>query len=130
MVVVDENKRVTRVIAAHDVGHVVNPKSCEGQIEGGVVMGLGYAFTEDFPVKDGYPLLNYGKLGLWRATEAPPIDVKLIEKGSDDQFAYGAKGIGEISAIPTAPAAAHACMRVDGKLRSRLPMEDTPYRKG
>ena len=130
VVVVDENKRVTRVIAAHDVGHVVNPKSCEGQIEGGVVMGLGYAFTEDFPVKDGYPLLTYGKLGLWRATEAPPIDVKLIEKGSDDQFAYGAKGIGEISAIPTAPAATHACMRVDGKLRSRLPMEDTPYRKG
>ncbi len=128
VVILDENKRVTRVVAAHDVGHVVNPKSCEGQVEGGVVMGLGYAFTEDFPMDGGYPTLNYGKLGLWRATEAPPIEVRLIEKGTEDQFAFGAKGIGEIATIPTAPAAAHAVMRVDGKLRTRLPMEDTPYR--
>lgn len=129
VVILDENMRVQRVVAAHDVGHVVNPKSCEGQVEGGVVMGLGYAFTEDFPMENGYPTATYGKLGLWRATDAPPIEVLLIEKGSDDQYAYGAKGIGEIATIPTAPAAAHACMRVDGKLRSRLPMEDTPYRK-
>jgi len=129
VVIVDEQKRVQRVVAAHDVGHVVNPRSCEGQIEGGVVMSLGYAFTEDFPMEGGYPTATYGKLGLWRATEVPPIEVHILGKGSDDQFAYGAKGIGEISAIPTAPAAAHACMRVDGKLRNRLPIEDNPYRK-
>ncbi len=129
VVILDEHKRVTRVVAVHDVGRVVNPKSCEGQVEGGVVMGLGYAFTEDFPMENGYPTATYGKLGLWRATEAPPIEVRFVEKGSDDQFAFGAKGIGEISAIPTAPAAAHACMRVDGKLRNRLPLEDTAYRK-
>lgn len=129
VVIVDENKRVQRVVAAHDIGRVVNPKSCEGQIEGGVVMGLGYAFTEDFPMDHGYPLATYGKLGLWRATEAPPIEVILIEKGSEDQFAFGAKGVGEITTIPTAPAAALACQRVDGKFRATLPMEDTAYRK-
>ena len=129
VVIVDETKRVTRVVAAHDVGRVVNPKSCEGQIEGGVVMGLGFAFTEDFPMQQGYPMATYGKLGLWRSTDAPPIEVHLIQKGSLGQNAFGAKGVGEITTIPTAPAAAMACMRVDGKFRPKLPLEDTAYRK-
>ena len=130
VVIVDENKRVQRVVAAHDVGRVVNPKSCEGQIEGGVTMGLGFAFTEDFPMRDGYPLATYGKLGLWRATDVPPIEVKLIGKDGEHQNAFGAKGVGEITTIPTAPAAALACARVDGVFRDRLPLSDTPYRKG
>ena len=129
VVIVDENKRVQRVVAAHDVGKVVNPQSCEGQVEGGVVMGLGFAFTEDFPMRDGYPTATYGKLGLWRATDAPPIEVKLIGKGTPDQNAYGAKGVGEITTIPTAPAAALACQRVDGEFRARLPLAHTAYRK-
>ena len=129
VVVVDEQKRVVRVVAAHDVGRVVNPKSCEGQIEGGIAMGLGFAFTEDFPMDQGRPLATYGKLGLWRATDVPPIEVHLIEKGSREQNAYGAKGVGEITTIPTAPAAALACQRVDGKFRTSLPLEDTAYRK-
>jgi selenium-dependent xanthine dehydrogenase len=129
VVVVDETKRVTRVVAAHDVGRVVNPKSCEGQVEGGVVMGLGFAFTEDFPMDAGHPTATYGKLGLWRATDVPPIEVKLIGKGTPQQNAFGAKGIGEITTIPTAPAAALACQRVDGKFRSSLPLADTAYRK-
>ncbi|MDD3410586.1 MAG: selenium-dependent xanthine dehydrogenase, partial [Eubacteriales bacterium] len=91
---------------------------------------LGFAFTEDFPMKDGYPQATYGKLGLWRATDVPPIEVKLIEKGTPDQHAFGVKGVGEITTIPTAPAAALACMRVDGKFRASLPLEDTAYRKG
>ena len=129
VVELDDEGKVCRVTAAHDVGTAVNPVALEGQIEGGVVMGLGYAFTEDFPMDHGYPLATYGKLGLWRATEAPPIEVILIEKGSEDQFAFGAKGVGEITTIPTAPAAALACQRVDGKFRATLPMEDTAYRK-
>ena len=80
-------------------------------------------------MKDGYPQATYAKLGLWRATDAPPIDVLLIEKGAATQNAFGAKGVGEITTIPTAPAAALACMRVDGKFRARLPLEDTAYRK-
>ncbi len=130
VVVVDESKRVTRVVAAHDVGRVVNPRSCEGQVEGGVVMGLGFAFTEDFPMEAGYPTATYGKLGLWRATDVPPIEVRLIEKGMPDQNAFGAKGVGEITTIPTAPAAALAVQRVDGVFRTSLPLANTAYRKG
>ena len=80
-------------------------------------------------MENGYPTATYAKLGLWRATDAPPIEVHLIEKGTADQNAFGAKGVGEITTIPTAPAAAHACMRVDGKERRKLPIEDTAYRK-
>ena len=73
VVILDESGKVTEVVAAHDVGTVINVQSCEGQVEGGVVMGLGYAFTEDFPMVDGRPVLSYGKLGLFRATAAPDI---------------------------------------------------------
>lgn len=130
VVIMDENKKVQRVVAVHDVGKVVNPAACKGQIEGGVLMGLGYGITEDFKMDGGYVKSKYGTLGLIRATEAPPIDVILVEKGSEDQVAFGAKGVGEISSVPTAPAAAHAAQRVDGVLRTTLPITNTFYKKG
>ncbi len=129
VVIMDENKRVTRVVAAHDVGQVVNPRACEGQVEGGVLMGLGYGLTEDFVMDNGYVKSKYGTLGLIRATDAPPIKTILIGNPDPQRMAFGAKGIGEISAIPTAPAAAHAAYRVDGQLRTKLPISDTAYRK-
>lgn len=129
VVILDENGKLTKVVAAHDAGTVVNPQSAEGQIEGGVVMGLGYGLTEDFPVKDGYPLLNYGRLGLLRATDVPPIEVKFVKSDEVSGLAYGAKGIGEICSVPTAPACQHAYYRLDGKFRTKLPLEDTFYRK-
>ncbi len=129
VVIMDENKRVTRVVAAHDIGRVVNPKACEGQIEGGVLMALGYGLTEDFVMDRGYVKTKYGTLGLLRATDAPPIDVILVEKNDEDGLAFGAKGVGEIAAIPGAPAAAHAACRVDGEFRQKLPIDHTDYRK-
>jgi len=129
VVIMDEKGRVVRVVAAHDVGRAVNPKSCEGQIEGGVAMGLGYALTEDFKVEGGYVKTTYQTLGLFRATEMPPVEVILLGKPSDDQPAFGVKGVGEIATIPTAPAAALAQYRVDGIFRARLPMEGTAYQK-
>ncbi|MEG0741986.1 MAG: selenium-dependent xanthine dehydrogenase [Clostridia bacterium] len=128
VVIMDENKRVHKVVAAHDVGQVVNPKACEGQVEGGVVMGLGFGLSENFVMDGGYVKSKYGTLGLLRATDAPEIEVHLIGKGDENGLAYGAKGIGEISAIPTAPAAALAAMRVDGEFRNRLPIAHTAYR--
>ena len=80
-------------------------------------------------MKDGYVRSKYGTLGLIRATDAPPVDVILLEDGLEDQPSFGAKGVGEICAIPAAPAAAHAAMRVDGEFRTKLPLEHTPYRK-
>lgn len=129
VVIMDETKKVTKVVAAHDVGRVVNPKACSGQIEGGVVMGLGYGLTEDFVMEDGYVKTKYGTLGLLRATQAPEIEVIMIEKNDPNGLAYGAKGIGEICTVPTAPAAAHAAYRVDGERRFSLPIAHTAYKK-
>lgn len=129
VVVMDKSKRVKKVVAAHDVGRVINPKACEGQVEGGVTMGLGYALTENFVMKDGYVQSRYSTLGLLRATEVPEIEVHLLGKGTDCQPAFGAKGVGEISSIPTAPAAALAAWRADGVFRDALPLTNTAYRK-
>ena len=105
VVVLDDDGRVKEVYAAHDSGKVVNPISIQGQIEGGVLMGLGYAPTEDFPLKNGVPQAKYGTLGLMRSTQIPDIHAIYVEKEELLSFAYGAKGIGEIATIPTAPAA-------------------------
>jgi CO/xanthine dehydrogenase Mo-binding subunit len=127
LVELDDEGKVTRVVAAHDVGRVVNPLSVSGQIEGGVVMSLGYALTEDFPLDDCRPRAKMGTLGLMRATEAPDVEAILIGKGDPLGLALGAKGIGEISSIPTAPAVQLAYYQRDGRFRTKLPLEDTPY---
>lgn len=124
----DEDGMLCRVLAAHDVGKAINPVSVEGQIEGGVVMSLGYALTEDFPLKDGLPTAKYGTLGLMKATQVPEIEALIIEKNSE-ALAFGAKGIGEICSIPTPPAVQLAYYNRDGIFRTKLPLENTPYRK-
>jgi len=130
VVVLDEKGRLQKVTAAYDVGTPTNIQSVEGQIEGGIVMGLGYALTEDFPVKDGYPQAKFGTLGLMRATDVPSIEVKLVQAPGDKlQYAFGAKGVGELCLIPTAPACAHAYYRLDGKFRNALPLQETYYKK-
>jgi selenium-dependent xanthine dehydrogenase len=126
LIELDGDGRLKTVTAVHDVGRAINPKNIEGQIEGGVVMSLGYALTEDFPVVKGKPSAKYGTLGLFKASDVPEIDIVIIEK-SDSDLALGAKGIGEISAIPTAPAVQLAYYNFDGKFRTSLPLEDTPY---
>lgn len=124
----DDNK-VSELHVAYDVGRVVNPQSCEGQVEGGAIMGMGYGVTEDFKYNEGKVVTKYGTLGLLRATQRPEIKCTFIEKGTPDQYAYGAKGIGEISSIPIAPAIANAYNRLDGMERRSLPLEKTGYRK-
>lgn len=129
VVILDEKGRVTEVYAAHDSGKVVNPISIQGQIEGGVLMGMGYALTEDFPLRDGVPQARYGTLGLLRAPQIPDIHAIYVEKEELLPVAYGAKGIGEIAAIPTAPALQGAYYALDGIFRTKLPMEKTWYKK-
>ncbi|WP_072524927.1 selenium-dependent xanthine dehydrogenase [Clostridium sp. Marseille-P3244] len=129
VVILDDDGKVKEVYAAHDSGKVVNPISIQGQIEGGVLMGLGYALTEDFPLKDGVPQAKYGTLGLMRAPQIPDIHAIYVEKEELLPFAYGAKGIGEIATIPTAPAVQGAYYAKDHVLRTKLPMEDTFYSK-
>lgn len=80
-------------------------------------------------MEGGYPKLNYGRLGLLRATDVPPIEVKFVKSDEVSELAYGAKGIGEICSVPTAPACQHAYYRLDGGFRTKLPLEKTFYKK-
>jgi len=127
VVELDEQGKVAKVTAACDVGTVINQQAVTGQIEGGIVMGLGYALTEHFPVKDGVPQVKYGTLGLLRATQVPPMEIITVHGEGTLPLAYGAKGVGELCTIPAAPACQCAYWRRDQKFRTSLPLEDTAY---
>ena len=125
LVVVDRaTGSIIEVVAAHDVGRAVNPTLCEGQIEGSVHMGLGYALSEDFPSdpETGFPTAKtLRSLGILRAKDVPPIKVILVES-PEPNSPYGIKGVGEIGLVPTAGAVAAALHEHDGQWRNRLPM--------
>jgi len=124
LVVLDpETGGVDRVVAAHDVGRAVNPMLCEGQVEGAVHMGLGYALTEGFPADDqGRPRNDtLRSLGIIRPKDMPDVDVRLVESPQPDA-PYGIKGVGEIGLVPTAGAVAAALQAHDGDWRHSLPM--------
>ena len=120
--ILDEAGNVTKMVAAHDAGKIMNPMLFEGQIQGGVHMGLGYALTEDLPMESGYLVSNkYKDLGILRAHETPEIVVKGVEV-PDAVGPYGAKGIGEIGLVPTAGAVANALYTFDKIRRYKLPL--------
>jgi xanthine dehydrogenase molybdenum-binding subunit len=125
LVVMDRDTgQIDKVVAVHDVGCVVNPVLCEGQIEGAVHMGLGYALSEDFPCDDeGRPQnMTLRSLGIIRAKDVPPIETILVE-APQPRSPYGIKGVGEIGLVPTAGAVAGALHDLDGNFRSTLPMQ-------
>jgi xanthine dehydrogenase molybdenum-binding subunit len=126
VVIVDDDGRVSEVIAAHDVGRAINPKLCEGQLEGSVHMGLGYALSEDLRQESGRPVTTRLRdLGVLRAREMPEVRTILVEV-PDPHGPYGARGVGEIGLVPTAPAVAGALHAFDGVRRFKLPMKDSP----
>ena len=118
----DDDGRLVKITAACDAGTVINRTAIEGQIEGGVVMGIGYALSERFITENGYVKSKYGTLGLLRSTDVPLIETILVQGPERSPYAYGAKGIGELCTIPTAPAIGNALYRRDGRLRDSLPM--------
>lgn len=125
-----ETGKIEKMVAAHDVGKAVNPLSCEGQIEGGVVMSMGFALRERYPIdNECKPIDKYGALGLFRSHEIPEIKAIVVDKPGL-KVAGGAIGIGEITSIPTAPAITDAYYRLDGKHRYSLPIKGTPYERG
>ncbi|WP_252234422.1 selenium-dependent xanthine dehydrogenase [Clostridium sp. ZS1] len=128
VVIIDEKGKLVKVVAAHDVGKAINPKNVEGQIEGGVVMGLGYGLTEDYIIENSVPKVKFGTLGLLRATQVPEIVPIIIEKNTQE-LSFGAKGVGEITCIPTAPAVQGAYYKLDGIFRRELPLKNTFYKK-
>jgi selenium-dependent xanthine dehydrogenase len=115
--------RVLRVIAANDVGTAVNPLGLQGQVEGGVMMGLGNALTEEFIVEDGYPVTD--RLARYRMpsiTQTPEIISIVVEHPTTDG-PYGAKGVGEIVSIPTTPAITNAIYNAVGVRVEMLPVD-------
>lgn len=123
VVVLDDNGEVKKVYAAHDAGKIVNPNLFEGQIEGSIHMGLGYALTENFEQINGYPKsTRLRKCGILRAKETPNMEVIGVEV-PDPYGPYGVKGVGEIGLVPTAAAVANALYQYDGLRRYKLPLK-------
>jgi CO/xanthine dehydrogenase Mo-binding subunit len=111
--ILDSEGRVEKLVAAYDIGSVINPKAAEAQIEGGLLMGMG---------------AKYGTLGLIRAVEAPQMETVFVQPKYQFSLSYGAKGVGELATIPVTPAIAGAYYAKDGKHRTKLPIEDTFYK--
>ncbi len=126
VVILDDDGRLKKVVASHDVGRVMNPTLLEGQMEGSIHMGLGYALTEDFVVEGGeIQSKDIKSVGVLRAHHMPEIELIFIEE-PDPECTYGARGVGEIGLVPTAPAVAGALAKFDGVHRTTLPMKDAP----
>ncbi|MBI2214174.1 MAG: selenium-dependent xanthine dehydrogenase [Acidobacteria bacterium] len=124
--ILDEEGRLDTFVAAHDVGRAINPALCEGQVEGSIHMGLGYALTEDLPCPDGMPQsFRLRDIGALRARHMPKTEVILVEE-SEPEGPFGAKGVGEIGLVPTAAAVAGALHAFDGIRRFELPMRESP----
>jgi aldehyde oxidoreductase len=112
---------VRKMIAAHDVGRTINPQGARGQIEGSCLMGLGYALSEEFMLDRGYLATDtLAKVGIPVIKDAPPVEALLIED-PDPHGPYGAKGIAEAAAIPTAPAIINAIYDAIGVRIRQLP---------
>ena len=123
LVILDDAGKVDCVVAAHDGGRIINPTLFESQIEGAVVMGLGYALSEELPMENGQlKSRRYSKMGILRIKHVPNIVVKMVEV-KDPLGPYGAKGVGEIGNIPTAAAVANALYQYDQIVRYELPMK-------
>jgi xanthine dehydrogenase molybdenum-binding subunit len=125
VVILDDEGRVTKVVAAHDVGRAINPTLLEGQIEGAAHMGLGFALTEDYVVEDGVPRTTTLKsLGIIPAPTMPDVETLIVEV-PQPEGPYGAKGVGEIGLVPTAAAVAGALHAFERTWRTTLPMRDS-----
>jgi xanthine dehydrogenase molybdenum-binding subunit len=118
--------KVLRVVAAHDAGRAINPMAVEGQVEGGIVMGIGYALTEDFQIEGGHVKSdNLARYKIPTIRHAPDIHTIILEYQTAEG-PYGAKGVGEVTSIPTAPAILNAVYNACGLRFTDLPA--TPKR--
>jgi xanthine dehydrogenase molybdenum-binding subunit len=124
--ILDDDGRLVKMIAAHDVGRVINPTQLAGQMYGSLHMGIGYALTEDFESDGGVVRAKkMNDCGVLRTHQMPEMELIFIEE-PDPECPFGARGVGEIGLVPTAPAIAGALYRYDGVVRTRLPMRDSP----
>ncbi|MEM8679316.1 MAG: selenium-dependent xanthine dehydrogenase [Planctomycetota bacterium] len=124
--ILDEEGHLAKMIAAHDVGRVINPVHLDGQMYGSLHMGIGYALTEDFEVEGGHiQAQKMNDCGVLRSHQMPEMELIYIEE-PDPECPFGARGVGEIGLVPTAPAIAGALFQFDGEIRRTLPMREAP----
>ncbi|MBI4771337.1 MAG: xanthine dehydrogenase family protein, partial [Chloroflexi bacterium] len=115
--------QVLQLVAAHDIGRAIDPLGLQGQIEGGVMMGLGNALTEEFILEDGMPFTDHlARYKMPSIAHAPRITSFIVEHETADG-PYGAKGVGEIASIPTTPAITNAIYNACGVRVTRLPVD-------
>jgi xanthine dehydrogenase molybdenum-binding subunit len=129
LVAVDEGSgkvRVLRIVAACDAGRAINPQAVLGQIEGGLVMGLGTALSEAYAIADGIPKTRrWRDYGVPMVDSKPEMEVHIVEHPTAEG-PYGAKGIGELPSIPTAPAICNAIYAATGVRVQELPVRAVP----
>jgi selenium-dependent xanthine dehydrogenase len=129
VVVLNDAGEIDTVYAAHDAGKIINPGLFEGQIEGSIHMGLGYAITEDLELENSVPKsTRLRKMGILRAKETPKMEVIGIEV-PDPHGPYGVKGVGEIGLVPTAAAVSNAFFQYDGTRYYKLPIKKREKKK-
>ena len=129
VVVLNDEGEIDTVYAAHDAGKIINPVLFEGQIEGSIHMGLGYAVSEELELENCIPKsTKLRKCGILRAKETPNIVVNGIEV-PDPHGPYGVKGVGEIGLVPTAAAVANAFYQYDGTRYYKLPIKKRMKKK-
>jgi len=123
LVTLDDDGQIKKITAAHDAGKIFNPTLFEGQLEGSLHMGLGYAISEELAMENGRPKsTRLRQMGILRAKEMPEMEIIGVEV-PDPYGPYGAKGVGEIGLVPTAGAVANALYQFDGVRRTKLPMQ-------
>lgn len=114
---------ILRMASFNDVGKAINPLSIEGQVEGGIAMGLGFALYENFVVEAGHPKVNsFTEYLLPTAMDTPEITTAIIEEAPDSTGPFGAKGMGEAAAVPAAPAILNAIYNAVGVRLTELPI--------
>ena len=114
--------RLEKLVAVHDVGTAVNPVGLIGQIHGGLLQSLGQTFAEELHIEDGKPrAINLGEYKIACAADIPDLRVELIE-AHDGPGPFGAKGVGEISALPASSAIANAVANAVGIRLTQLPI--------
>jgi CO/xanthine dehydrogenase Mo-binding subunit len=114
--------KILRVVSAHDVGRAINPRAVEGQIEGGVIMGIGFALQEGFIFEEGrLANANFADYKIPTSRDIPKVLPIIVEKPYASE-PFGAKGVGEVSLFGIAPAIANAVANATGVRIKDLPM--------
>ena len=120
--------QVKKIVSAYDVGRAINRLAVEGQLEGGAVMGMGYALSEEYIAHENVFTDNLAKCGLPRALSIPEIVIKLLEP-ADSIGPYGAKGVGEVAMIAVAPSITNAIYDAVGIRVYSLPVKPSRLKK-